>query len=188
MSLTEAQVTVANGELVRQEEATFHPKADGVTEVVVSYGGHEVKVPVTVANAAVDPAISFRLDVMPVFMKTSCNNGSCHGAKSGKDGFGLSLFGFDPADDHYKLTREIPGRRINLAIPEESLLVEKGAGIVPHTGGKRFSVGDENYNTLVRWLKAGAPNDPKPEEVPKVLSVEIYPKNAVMDGEGEFSD
>ena len=180
-----AEVKVGNGDLVRQDQATFYPRADGSTEITVAYGGHELKVPVAVSNATVDPAISFRLDVMPVFMKTSCNNGSCHGAKSGKDGFRMSLFGFDPEGDHHYLTREIPGRRINLAIPEESLLVEKGAGIVPHTGGKRFSVGDENYNTLVRWLTAGAPNDPKPAEVPKVLSVEIYPKNAVMDGEGE---
>ncbi len=137
----------------------------------------------TVSNSAVDPPISFRLDVMPVFMKTSCNNGSCHGAARGKDGFRLSLFGFDPAGDHFRLTREMPGRRLNLAVPEESLLVEKSAGLVPHTGGKRMAAGDEKYNTLIRWLKAGAPNDPG--EVPSVVSVELYPKEAVMDGEGE---
>jgi hypothetical protein len=119
---------------------------------------------------------------MPVFMKTSCNNGSCHGAARGKDGFRLSLFGFDPEGDHYRLTREIPGRRINLALPAESLLLEKGAGVVPHTGGKRFDVGSEHYSTVHRWLEAGAPNDPGP--VPAVVSVELYPKNAVLDGEG----
>ena len=37
-------------------------------------------------------------------------------------------------------------------------------------------------DTLTRWLKAGAVNDPG--EVPKVVSVEIYPKGAVLDGEG----
>ncbi len=119
---------------------------------------------------------------MPVWMKTSCNNGSCHGAARGKDGFRLSLFGFDPEGDHYRLTREIPGRRINLALPAESLLMEKCDGVVPHTGGKRFEVGSEHYNTVLRWLEAGAPNDPGP--VPTVLSLELYPKNAVMDGEG----
>ncbi len=46
-----------------------------------------------------------------------------------------------------------------------------------------MEVGDEKYDTLIRWLKAGAPNDPG--EVPSVVSVELYPKEAVMDGEGE---
>ena len=53
---------------------------------------------------------------MPVFMRAGCNTGSCHGAARGKDGFRLSLFGFDPDGDHYRLTREMqrpahqPGR------------------------------------------------------------------------------
>ncbi|MCA9061045.1 MAG: Ig-like domain-containing protein, partial [Planctomycetaceae bacterium] len=175
-------MAIENESLLRREGNTMYPVADGTTKLTVSYAGHAVDVPVVVQNAAVDPPISFRLDVMPVFMKTSCNNGSCHGAARGKDGFRISLFGFDPEGDHYRLTREIPGRRINLAIPSESLLVEKGAGVVPHTGGKRFDVGDEKYNTLIRWLEAGAPNDQG--AVPAVVSVELYPKNAVMDGEG----
>lgn len=180
-----ATLKIENAELLRSDGATFYPVADGTTKLTVSYEGHSVDVPVTVAGAKTDVPISFRMDVMPVFMKTSCNNGSCHGAARGKDGFRLSLFGFDPAGDHFRLTREMPGRRINLALPEESLLMEKAAGVVPHTGGKRMSVGDEQYNTLVRWLKSGAPDDPKPAEVPTVVSVELYPKNAVMDGEGE---
>lgn len=178
----QAQIKVENEALIRRDGNTFHPVADGSTKVIVTHAGHTVEVPVTVANATVDPPVSFRLDVMPVFMKTSCNNGSCHGAARGKDGFRLSLFGFDPEGDHYRLTREIPGRRINLALPAESLLMEKGAGVVPHTGGKRYDVGSEHYNTVLRWLEAGAPNDPGP--VPAVVSVELYPKEAVLDGEG----
>lgn len=178
----QAQIKVENEALLRRDGNTFHPVADGSTKVIVTHAGHTVEVPVTVANATVDPPVSFRLDVMPVFMKTSCNNGSCHGAARGKDGFRLSLFGFDPEGDHYRLTREIPGRRINLALPAESLLMEKGAGVVPHTGGKRYDVGSEHYNTVLRWLEAGAPNDPGP--VPAVVSVELYPKEAVLDGEG----
>lgn len=178
----QAEISIGDEAMVRRDGMTFHPVADGETTVQVSYGGHNVTVPVVVVNATVDPPISFRQDVMPVFMKTSCNNGSCHGAARGKDGFRLSLFGFDPEGDHYRLTREIPGRRINLALPEESLLVEKGAGIVPHTGGKRFSPDSEYYDTVVRWLQSGAPNDPGP--VPAVVSVEIYPQGAVLDGEG----
>ncbi|HIF00157.1 MAG TPA: cell surface protein, partial [Fuerstia sp.] len=179
------QLAIENGAFVKLDAHTFYPVADGTTKATVSYEGHSVDLPITVSNAKVELPISFRLDVMPVFMKTSCNNGSCHGAARGKDGFRLSLFGFDPAGDHFRVTREQPGRRINLALPEESLLIEKCTGAVPHNGGKRFDVGDEQYNTLVRWLKTGALDDPKPAEVPTVLAVELYPKTAVLDGDGQ---
>ena len=177
----QAAVVVGDESLVRKDGMTFHPAADGTTKVTVTYGGHSIDVPVTIQNCTVEQPVSFRLDVMPVFMKSSCNNGSCHGAARGKDGFRLSLFGFDPEGDHFRLTREIPGRRINLAIPAESLLIEKGAGIVPHTGGKRFAVDSEYNETLLRWLSAGAPNDSGP--LPTVVAVELYPKAAVLDGE-----
>ena len=51
------------------------------------------------------------------------------------------------------------GRRVNLAVPAESTLLEKSVGAVPHTGGKRFEVGSELYQTLHRWIEAGAPDD-----------------------------
>ena len=93
----------------------------------------------TVKDATVDRPISFKLDVMPVFMRSGCNTGSCHGAARGKDGFNLSLFGYDPDGDHHRLTHEIGFRRINLALPRESLMMQKADGSVPHTGGKRFA-------------------------------------------------
>ncbi len=148
----------------------------------MSFGGHAVQAAVKVKDATADRAISFNLDVMPVFMRSGCNTGSCHGAARGKDGFRLSLFGFDPAGDHFRLTREIPYRRINLAVPVESLLLEKTDGTVPHTGGKRYGRDSELYATLLRWLEAGAPYDAK--ETPKVVEVELYPKQIVLEGEG----
>src|SRR5207244_526470 len=121
-----------------------------------------------VKDAKVDRPISFKLDVMPIFMAAGCNQGSCHGAARGKDGFRLSLFGFDPDGDHYRLTREFNGRRINLALPAESLLLEKATGKV--------------HATIVRWLEAKVPLDPP--DVAKPVSVDIDPKNAVLDGKG----
>ncbi len=177
-----ATFAFANPALVKFENHTLYPAADGKTELKVDFGGKSIVVPVEVSQAAADRPISFKLDIMPVFMKANCNTGSCHGAARGKDGFRLSLFGFDPDGDHYRLTREIPGRRINLALPNESLLIEKSVGKVPHTGGKRFEEGSELHQTTLRWLDAGAPIDQG--EVPKVLSVELYPPSAVLDGEG----
>ncbi|HUG66538.1 MAG TPA: DUF1549 and DUF1553 domain-containing protein [Pirellulaceae bacterium] len=178
----EATFTLANQALATVEANVLRPTADGASELKVEYGGHAVVIPVEVQNATVDQPISFKLDVMPVFMKAGCNTGSCHGAARGKDGFRLSLFGFDPDGDYDRLTREISGRRINLAIPEESLMVEKSVGSVPHTGGKRFDMDSEYNETLLRWLRARAPKDAG--ELPQIVSVEIYPKGAVLDGEG----
>jgi hypothetical protein len=122
--------------------------------------------------------VSFRLDVMPVFMKHGCNNGSCHGAARGKDGFHLSLFGYDPAGDYYRLTRQIVGRRIDLAVPEKSLMLEKTSGAVPHTGGKLFDTRHEDYQTLLRWIKAGAPDDGSDTPVP--VGLELLPAKIVF--------
>ncbi|MEO8497170.1 MAG: DUF1549 domain-containing protein, partial [Planctomycetota bacterium] len=178
----EAKFTLANPALATVAANVLRPTADGASQLTVEYGGHMVMVPVEVQNAVADPPISFKLDEMPVFMKTGCNTGSCHGAARGKDGFRLSLFGFDPDGDYDRLTREISGRRINLAIPERSLLVEKSIGAVPNTGGKRFDMDSEYNEAMLRWLRARAPKDQG--ELPTVVSVEVYPKGAVLDGEG----
>jgi hypothetical protein len=179
---TEAKVTFANPSLTKLEKAIIYPLADGKTEMRVEFGGRVVTLPVEVKNAKADRPISFKLDVMPVFMKAGCNQGSCHGAARGKDGFRLSLFGFDPDGDHYRLTREVNGRRINLALPQECLLMEKATGRVPHTGGTRFKEDSALYQALLRWLEAGAPADPP--GLPTPVSLELLPKSAVLDGKG----
>jgi hypothetical protein len=178
-----AKVSLANPALAKLEGHTLLPVADGQTELVVAYSGQTVKVPVTVTKAKEDRPVSFKLDVMPVFLRAGCNAGSCHGAARGKDGFRLSLFGFDPDGDHHRLTREFNGRRVNLAIPQDSLLLQKACGKVPHTGGQRIKEGDEYHAAIVRWLEAAAPLDPPTVAAP--TAIEVYPPSAVLDGTGE---
>ncbi|MEQ8855474.1 DUF1549 domain-containing protein [Gimesia sp.] len=168
--------------IVRIENNMIYPAGDGETDVVTTFGGASVKLHSKVTKAKEDRPISFTLDVMPTFMRAGCNTGSCHGAARGKDGFRLSLFGFDPKGDYHRLTRELSGRRINLSMPQESLLLEKAIGAVPHTGGKLYEKDSEYYNASLRWLQAGAPYDAG--AIPTVDKVEIYPKGGVMDGKG----
>jgi hypothetical protein len=177
----QASYVLANPALVRREGQTLHPVADGQTELKVEFGGQAVTIPVKVEKAAEGRPISFKLDVMPVFMKANCNTGSCHGAARGKDGFRLSLFGFDPDGDYHRILREHPGRRIDLAVPEASLLIEKSIGAVPHTGGKRFERQSELCATLIEWISAGCPQDPA--NVATCTGIELYPKSGVLDGE-----
>lgn len=178
-----ATLTFANPALVRREANTLWAAADGETELKVEFGGQMLTVPVKVEKAAQPRPISFKLDVMPIFMKSGCNSGSCHGAARGKDGFRLSLFGYDPDGDHFRLTRELSGRRLDLAVPQASLAIEKSIGAVPHTGGRQFEADSERCRDFVEWIAAGVPVDPV--DLPTCASLEIYPKQAVLDGEGE---
>ncbi|MFN0055270.1 MAG: DUF1549 domain-containing protein [Planctomycetales bacterium] len=175
--------TFANPALVRREGNTLWPAADGQTELKIEFGGQSATLSVTIEKAVEQRPVSFKLDIMPIFMKAGCNSGSCHGAARGKDGFRLSLFGYDADGDHFRLTRELSGRRVDLAVPAASLCVEKSIGAVPHTGGKRFEADSELCQMLTGWVAAGVPADPA--TIPTCTSLEIYPKQAVLDGEGE---
>src|SRR3954462_9439749 len=81
--------------------------------------------------------VDFERHVMGLLSKTGCNAGGCHGSFQGKNGFRLSLFGYEPAMDHAALTRDNLGRRVNVVRPDQSLLLQKAVGSVAHDGGMR---------------------------------------------------
>jgi hypothetical protein len=178
-----AGLRVADPKLASLEGDIVKPLVDsGSTELVASVGGHTVKAPLEVRGGHQDRPVSFQLDVMPIFLRGGCNAGGCHGAARGKDGFRLSLFGFDPAGDYIRLTREMVGRRINLAIPEESTLVEKAVGAVPHSGNQCYTPESQYNQTILEWIANGAPADSK--EIATVTGIEVYPKQMVLEGQG----
>lgn len=178
--------TVADPKLARWNGTTIHPLGDGQTDLVADYAGTEIRVPVTITGAQSHPPVSFSADVMPVLTRAGCNTGSCHGAARGKDGFRLSLFGFDPVGDYRRITREIGARRVNLAIPSESLLLKKAVGSVPHSGGKLFDPASEYYQTIKRWLVQGAIMDPADKLPAAVERLALDPPQAVIEGEGSI--
>ncbi len=137
--------------------------------------------PVVTKAIRLEKPISFKNDVMPILTKAGCNTGGCHGSARGQDGFHLSLFGYDPDGDYERITREMGARRVNLALPEESLILQKAIGSVAHTGGKRFDKNSEFYKALLAWLEAGAPRDGANIATP--VSVEMSPKQIVLEGE-----
>jgi hypothetical protein len=172
----------AAGIATLDESQTLRPAAKGSTQLHAKLGELTAQIDVAAANIDTDRQVSFANDVMPVFMRAGCNAGSCHGASRGKDGFRLSLFGFDPAGDHHNLTRELATRRINRAIPEDSLLLEKSIGAVPHGGGKRFAADTVYYQIIRDWIDAGTPNDVA--EAAAAERLELFPPRAVLEGEG----
>lgn len=179
----QAQVTLADPALATWgEDFKLHPAADGETTATFTMDGETVSVPVVVKNAAANPSMSFRNDLQPALMRTGCNSGACHGSAKGKNGFHLSLFGYDPNIDFLSLSREVRSRRINIAIPEESLMLRKPTGEVDHEGGSVIKHGDALYETMRRWIAEGAMDDPA--DVPSLSSIEILPPEAVLEGEG----
>ena len=178
----ELTLEVADDAVATIDQKRVFPSSDGTTELTVTYGEFTKTIPITVADSGSDQALSFQLDVMPVFSKTGCNAGSCHGAARGKDGFRLSLFGYDAKGDYHRLTREMLGRRIDVALPDNCLLTNKATNRVAHSGGKLFDPDSKYYAVLKRWLEEGAKFDG--DDVATVKSIDLRPRNGLLNGEG----
>jgi hypothetical protein len=134
---------------------------------------------VPAGRAADTRPLSFINDIQPILTKTGCNAGACHAkAITGQRGFRLSVLGFESEEDYEAIVKQGKGRRVFPPAPEESLLITKGAAIVPHTGGKKLEPGSENYKTLVRWIAEGM-NYTVPNE-PKIAGIDVEPKRVTM--------
>ena len=99
------------------------PVGAGEGKLTVTVGKSVAEVPVRVqdidaADKSAPPPLDYIRDVQPVISKLGCNAGTCHGAKEGKNGFKLSLRGYDPLFDVRALTDDLAGRRVNVASPD----------------------------------------------------------------------
>lgn len=121
---------------------------------------------------------SFVNDVVPLLTRLGCNQGACHGKGAGQNGFRLSLRGYAPEWDYNWLTREFDGRRVNVAVPEASLLLRKPLGQAAHEGGKLLAEGGREHRLLLEWVRAGAPGIQKDE--PEVRKVAVLPGSQTL--------
>lgn len=155
------------------------PLADGTATITAkSPEGLTATTTVTIENFKDVPAINFANQIVPIFTKGGCNGGGCHGKSGGQNGFRLSLLGFEPLEDYEYLVKEARGRRLATAAPDTSLLLLKGAGVVPHGGGTRLDVDSYDYNLLKRWIAQGMPYGS--EKDPFVTRIEVFPKERTM--------
>ena len=151
--------------------------ADGKSQLAIEVAGHKATIPITVTGIGGDAKLSFVRDVAPVLSKVGCNAGTCHGSKDGKNGFKLSLRGYDPIYDLRALTDDIASRRVNLASPDDSLMLLKATGAVPHVGGQVAKPDSIQYAILRRWIAEGATLD---LESPRVAKIEVQPVNPII--------
>jgi hypothetical protein len=131
-----------------------------------------------------DAPPSFVNDIEPILTRFNCNSGGCHGKLSGQNGFKLSLRGYAPEEDYKSLVEDESGRRMNAIEPEQSLLLLKSIGQVPHGGGQLFEASSPAYTTLKRWIELGAPG-PNVEEA-KLVKIDATPHTLTLaPGESE---
>lgn len=170
------------GDVVRVTGGMVKARSDGKTRLKIEYEQKSVEIPVTISGMELSFEPSFIRDVSPVITKAGCNAGTCHGSKEGKNGFKLSLRGYDPLFDVRAFSDDHAARRVNFASVENSLMLLKPTGTVPHEGGQLFEIESPYYQIIRDWIAAGCDLD---FEVPRVSRIELFPVNPVVQKIGE---
>jgi hypothetical protein len=120
----------------------------------------------------------FENDILPILGRYGCSASGCHAKSEGQGGFKLSVLGSDPEADYAALTKEGRGRRTFPASPDDSLILRKGTGRVPHGGGTRLAHDGPDYRTVRDWIAAGMPFGAY--DAPHVVALKVEPGERVM--------
>lgn len=160
------------------------PSQNGSGKLAVKLGMLSADIAVQVQQVDASSPVSFRREVMSVFNTNGCNAGSCHGIPSGRGGFKLSLWGFDPDADFLSLTKEEQGRRTNRLNPAASLILAKAQNLIPHQGGRRFAPDSMSAKLLTEWIAAGTPADPAGS--PGLSSISVLPGSRALPAPARF--
>lgn len=178
LDLTRIAETTSAPEFVEVSPAKFVSiKGDGQGEIRFKVLDREFSLPVVASGFAQKKTPSFINDVQPVLSRLGCNAGTCHGAKDGKGGFKLSLRGYDPIYDYRGFADDLSARRINRVAPDQSLMLLKASGSIPHVGGQLTKPGEPYYEIIRDWIASGVPFD---LDAPRVKSIDIFPKNPIL--------
>ncbi len=153
------------------------PQSVGTGTVTITAAGQTAKLTVNVTGAD-QPPIRFVREVQPTLSKVGCTAGSCHGSLNGRNGFKLSLRGYDPAFDYNALVNELQGRRIDRVQPENSLMLLKPTAAVPHEGRQVIIPGSRQYKLIYQWIKEGAHEEAL---AARATSVQVLPPQIDLD-------
>jgi WD40 repeat protein/mono/diheme cytochrome c family protein len=156
----------------------IQPKVDGEAKVLFSLGGQTAAATLSVSGVKEEFRSDFIRDVNPILSRVGCNAGTCHGSAKGRNGFKLSLRGYDAIADVRSLTDDLASRRVNVASPDDSLMLLKTTGAAPHEGGRVVQHGDTYYQILRAWVAHGAGLD---TAASRVARIEVSPANPVIE-------
>jgi Protein of unknown function (DUF1553)/Protein of unknown function (DUF1549)/Bacterial Ig-like domain (group 2) len=154
------------------------PQGDGQATITATVQGQRATATVNVKDFQAASTWSFRNDVLPVMTKMGCNSGPCHGAAAGKNGFKLTLRGYDPEQDYYTLTHQALARRTEMMEPARSLILLKPTLTIPHGGGRRFPVDSPEYKVISGWLAQAMPAPTDSDA--RVTRIEVLPREASL--------
>jgi len=174
-----ARIAISDAKVAVVDKDNFAvPQADGQATITAVVEGHQANAPLSVKDYADVLTWSFRNDVLPVMTKMGCNSGACHGAAAGKNGFKLTLRGYDPEADYYTLTHQALARRTETMEPAKSLILLKPTLAIPHGGGKRFTTDSPEYGVIAGWIAQGMP--PPRDSDARVTEIRVLPREASL--------
>ena len=180
-----------------EDSGRFLARRSGQVALTARFGGREVKATIRIEGAGEVRPFSFARDIGGIFTKRGCNNSDCHGGVKGQGGLKLTKNALHPKEDYrwiveggvfQVLVDESKGPknpRVDLEQPEKSLILSKPAMTVPHGGGQRFAVGSSDYETILDWIRSGAPyGEYSGAGGVSIASVEVFPRQTVLDRQG----
>jgi hypothetical protein len=181
----------STGRVVARADGTVLLKAEGL--------GRTATANIRTEDSQTMRPFGFARDIVgDIFTRRGCNGSACHGGVKGRGGLKLSLEGTDAREDYrwiieggtYQVLAPEPKApikpRVDTHAPEKSLLLVKPTFTVPHGGGKRFSVGSQDYQTLLNWIRNGAfYGDDITQAEARIVRIEAIPAEAVLQPQGK---
>ncbi len=191
-----SQFSVSDSRIAKLDDAaTVSAVVDGQVVLTATFEGHVAKTTIRIESSQAETPFTFSRDIAGIFTRRGCNGSNCHGGVKGRGGFKLSLDAMYPQQDYKWIVEgggfqvlspepkepKIP--RVDLKEPEKSLLLLKPTFSVPHGGGRRFPVDSADYQTILNWVRSGAPYGD--EKAWQVKRVEVFPEQIFLDKQGK---
>ena len=161
---------------------SFEGRSPGTARVEVRCGEETLATTVEVRPGSAEVQVNFAGDILSILTRKGCNSSACHGSPAGQAGFKLSLYGSDPTADHRMITEAHNGRRLDKAIPGNSLLLKKPAFQTPHGGGHLLTKESDDYRTLLTWLEQGGKLG---ERGLRITRLELFPRERILAAAGD---
>jgi Protein of unknown function (DUF1553)/Protein of unknown function (DUF1549) len=173
----EAQFKVDPGTLTVDADGYWSASKAVETVVTVTAAGQTASLPVQGMGGALPP-VGFVRDIEPLLGRVGCNQGTCHGSAKGKNGFKLSLRGYDPEFDYQALVNDLSGRRFNRVNVDDSLMLLKATAEVPHEGRQAIRPGSRYHTLLRQWIAEGATSE---DPTARATNITILPSKVEID-------
>ena len=172
----------------------LRPLGNGEAQLSAGVGEASAATTVRIESASQSRPFSFQRDIGEILTRRGCNAAECHGGVKGQGGFKLSRQTRVPRDDYTWIVEggtfkvltdeqdEPPQPRINREDPAQSLLLLKPTAGVAHGGGHVLEVGSPDYQTLLEWIRSGAPHgDEEGREAIAIGALEVEPPRMILE-------